>query len=159
MWKVSAMAGFSKPDRAAMRNGFKQRLSIRYSGQNRVLNLERWETSASGPERDARKSGKLILQSVHRSTYRADCRGSSLFKPIDYWLGRQGLRAIDAAEQKNYRRNGRISIADCEPWGLMARPDGEYRNAPDGRDAFELCAKSSSQALARLRNRYFECCG
>ena len=71
MWKVSATAGFSKPDRAAMRNGFKQRLSIRHSGQNRVLNLERWETSASGRERDARKSGKLILQSVRRSTYRA----------------------------------------------------------------------------------------
>jgi hypothetical protein len=145
-----------------MRNGFKQRLSIRYSGQNRVLNLERWETSASGPERDARKSG-IDLAVSPQVDLPGDCRtcvkGSSLFKPIDYWLGRQGLRAIDAAEQKNYRRNGRISIADCEPWGLMARPDGEYRNAPDGRDAFELCAKSSSQALARLRNRYFECCG
>jgi hypothetical protein len=37
----------------------------------------------------------------------------------------------------------------------MACPDGEYRNAPDGRDAFELCARSSPQALAWLRNRYF----
>jgi hypothetical protein len=52
-----------------MRKCFKWHLSIRHSGQNHVLKLERWKTSASGQDSDARKSGKLILLSVRKSTY------------------------------------------------------------------------------------------